>query len=339
MKASMITSPHTQKNNNLAVNEADIYRLFTEFTERAQATEEKRLDLIALFRKVMQAGLLSVQTTEEHLSFRDAATHSFSARKGRRPSTISDLRSYIQRFLKLAEWTERDVRNITQRDCRQLLEKHFSKSGHVFQKAKTILHSIFSYAIRRGCCDRNPVYGIDLITIKEERIEILSIRQISAIMLAMKASDLQCMQAAVRLMLWCGIRPGEVTRLKWRDVDFRENVVYIDSLASKTGGARAVPLRGGACMLKQFKGNLNDYIAPKNWARLWAKLRRRAGIRKWQKDAMRHTFASMHLKKFHNLYLLQEEMGHRDSVLLRTRYLNLRNLTTQAASRFFKWEE
>ncbi len=329
----------TKKHTDLAVNESDIFRLFIEFTERAHATDRNRLDLIALFRKVIQAGLHTVQTTEEHLTFREATYKSLAARIKRRPSTVSDLRSYMRRFTEHADWADRNIRLITQKDCRELLETHFNKSGHVFYKAKTILHSIFAYAIRNGCCDKNPVYGIDNMPIREERIEILTIKQISKFMKAMRSKDLQCMQPAVRLMLWCGIRPGEVQRLKWRDIDFRENVVYVDGLASKTGGARAVPLRGAAANLRQFQGKLDEHIAPRNWMRLWAKLRRHAGMRKWQKDVMRHTFASMHLKRYHNLYLLQEEMGHRDSNLLRTRYLNLRNLTSQAASRFFKWDD
>lgn len=335
----MTTTPTIQYSTNLSVNESDIFRLFLEFTEIAQATNSDRLKLIALFRKVMQAGLLSVQKENEVLSFREATILSIKAREHRRPSTLSDLRSYTGRFLKLAEWADRDVRQISQKDCRRLLETHFSKSGHVFHKAISILHSIFSYAIKRGCCDTNPVFGIDRMPIKEERIEILTIKQISSFMQALQADDMQCMQAAVRLMLCCGIRPGEVQRLKWGDVDFRENVVYVDGLASKTGGARAVPLRGAALGIKQFKGNPESLIAPHNWINLWATLRRRAGIRHWQKDAMRHTFASMPLKRFHNIHLLQEEMGHRDSALLRTHYLNLRNLTAQAATRFFKWED
>lgn len=329
---------HSHKTSHLPVDDSDMFRLFIEFTEIAQATDKNRLALIAMFRKVMQAGLYSIQRNAEQLSFKETAERSLKARAYRRPSTLSDLRSYIRRFLEFAEWADNDIRSITQADCRQLLENHFSKSGHVFYKAKTILHSIFTYAVKKGICDKNPVYGIDPMHIKEERIEILSIKQISAFMKALRSKDMQCMQAAVRLMLWCGIRPGEVQRLKWSDIDFRENVVYVDGLASKTGGARAVPLRGAAKDLKRFKQKLDDYIAPRNWIRLWARLRNRAGMRRWQKDAMRHTFASMHLKHFHNIYLLQEEMGHRDSVLLRTRYLNLRHLTAQAASKFFKWD-
>lgn len=322
----------------LSVDETDMFRLFIEFTEIAQVTEQKKPSLLTMFRKVMQAGLYSIQNNSEPLSFREAAERSLEARAHRRPSTRSDLRSYIRRFLEYAEWADHDIRSITQNDCRKLLETHFSKSGHVFYKARTILHSIFTYAIKKGIVEKNPVYGIDPMVITEEKIEILKISQIKAFMKALRAKDMQCMQAAVRLMLWCGIRPGEVQRLKWKDVDFREKVVYVDGLASKTGGARAVPLRGAAKELKLFQKKPDDKIAPRNWVRLWVKLRRRAGIRRWQKDVMRHTFASMHLKYFHNIHLLQEEMGHRDSDLLRTRYLNLRNLTAQAASRFFKWD-
>lgn len=43
----------------------------------------------------------------------------------------------------------------------------------------------------------------------------------------------------------------------------------------------------------------------------------------------------MHLKRYHNLLLLQEEMGHRNASLLQTRYLNLRHLRRSAAVRFF----
>ncbi len=46
----------------------------------------------------------------------------------------------------------------------------------------------------------------------------------------------------------------------------------------------------------------------------------------------------MHLKRFHNLPLLQEEMGHRNAALLQTRYLNLRRLSKSAAQCFFSPE-
>lgn len=323
--------------SKLPVTETDILRLFIEFTEIADATAHSRLALIALYRKVIRAGLHSVtDAVKQQLSFREVALLSLQARKHRRPSTKADLRSYIYRFLAFATWADKNISSVTSEECLNLLEDNFGKSGHVFSKAKTILNSVFLYAIKHNWCKLNPVSSISLKTIKEERIAILTRKQINSLMNAMENKDLHCMQAAVRLMLWCGIRPGEVQRLRWRDINFKEMEVYVDGQASKTGGARAVPLRGAALDLKQFQKKYQDFIAPRNWARLWAKLRRRAGFRRWQKDALRHTFASLHLKCFHNINLLQEEMGHRDSSLLRTRYLNLRDLSSHTAKAFFQ---
>ena len=43
--------------------------------------------------------------------------------------------------------------------------------------------------------------------------------------------------------------------------------------------------------------------------------------RPWRQDVCRHSFASYHAAKYRNLHELQLQMGHRDSTLLRTRYL------------------
>jgi integrase len=144
------------------------------------------------------------------------------------------------------------------------------------------------------------------------------------------------MEPALRLMLWCGIRPTEVRRLQWSDIDPDEMLVYVEGQHSKTGGARAVPLRGGAAVLAEAATTATGLIAPVNWEHLWRELRLEAGFHCWQNDALRHTFASMHLKRFHNLPLLQEEMGHRNAALLQTRYLNLRNLKKNSATLFFQ---
>ncbi len=217
-----------------------------------------------------------------------------------------------------------------------MLYNEFGHSLHSYRKAQSVLHSIFSYAMRQRWCDYNPAKAILRPPVIEQRIEILTIPQIQVLVRCTHTiGDLQSMDAALRLMLWCGVRPAEVRRLQWGDIDKIEKVVYIEGMNSKTGGARAVPLRGGALSLLQEQHPMDALIAPKDWNRLWKRLRCSAGFDAWQNDALRHTFASMHLKRFHNLLLLQEEMGHRNSVLLQTRYLNLRHLSRSAAARFF----
>ncbi len=331
----MNTAPTNKKVRPSALSEWDMRRLFEEFREEACLTQLPRDEVISAFRRIMRAGIASVRDAEQTVSFAQAVRASLEARKHRRPSTLADLRSYTGRMVRHADWAERPLRTISVQQCRDMLAAVFGHSPHVFRKAQAILHSIFAYGRRQQWCNANPAEAVERPPLHEQRIEILTPPQIKSLLRACDAPEFSPIAPSVKLMLWCGIRPGEVQRLRWKDIDAREGVVYIDPCHSKTGGARAVPLRGAARMLSRQPEQEDVRIAPNNWARLWRRVRLRAGLRTWQQDALRHTFASLHLKYFHNPPQLQEEMGHRDSRLLRTRYLNMRNLTSSAAQRFF----
>ena len=280
------------------------------------------------------------QRAEPSVTFRYAAEFSYTAREHRRPSTRADLRSYIHRMCQHESLADTPIRHVTIDMCREMLQHCFGHSVHSYRKAQSVLHSIFNYAERQGWCDSNPARAILRPPVVEQRIEILTLSQISALLrVCRNDKSLNNMENALRLMLWCGIRPTEVRRLRWGDIDPEENMVYVEAQTSKTGGARAVPLRGGASCLATGQHAQDEMIAPGNWERLWRRLRRQAGFKEWQSDALRHTFASMHLKRFHNLPLLQEEMGHRNATLLQTRYLNLRHLRKRTAKAFFTTEK
>lgn len=269
------------------------------------------------------------------MTFREAAEASLQARAHRRPATRAALRSYTTRMLAYPRLADTPLGQVDIPLCRALLAECFHPGPHVQRKAQSVLHSIFAYSIRHGWCTRNPAEGIDLTPAQEREVRPLSIPQIRRLLRCCARPRFRCMDPAVRLMLWCGIRPGEVQRLSWRDIDPAEATVYIPPQHSKTGGARAVPLRGGAAVLAELRPPAEQRIAPRSWNYLWKELRRTAKLHHWQQDALRHTFASYHLKHFHNIILLQEEMGHRDSHLLQTRYLNLRHITKRDARTFF----
>lgn len=298
-------------------------------------------DAMLTLCRLVQLGMEQMQGGGRGISFRAATEARLQAASHRRAATIADLRSYTQRFLGYASFAEKELDEIATIDCQTLLDEHFSCSPAVYRKAKTILQSIFSFAQRRDWCRRNPASIIITPPVTEERLTPLEVRQIAALIRACNDKNLRRMEPAVRLMLWCGIRPMEVRRLRWRDIDRCERCVYVEPRNSKTGGARAVPLRGGALTLLREKHRDDEMIAPRDWQRLWRRLRDRARLHPWRQDTLRHTFASMHLKHFHNIVLLQEEMGHRDCNLLRSRYLNLRNIKKETAELFFKsrWEK
>ena len=94
-----------------------------------------------------------------------------------------------------------------------------------------------------------------------------------------------------------------------------DQVPIIRPQTSKTGGGRAVPLRGSTMLAPHL------CVIPRNWHRRWRRLRQQAGFTHWVPDRCRHTFASYHASHFRNLPALQLEMGHSDLHLLRSRYM------------------
>ena len=139
------------------------------------------------------------------------------------------------------------------------------------------------------------------------------------------------------MMLYAGIRPHEVARLTWAQVDLRERAIYILPQHSKTGGARRVTIHQPLMkILRRYQRSPPEKkICPPDWLRHWRELRRAAGwnapAHPWPQDALRHTFASYHLSHFRSYAELQLEIGHRDASLLRTRYVDQRGVVNARA--------
>ena len=110
------------------------------------------------------------------------------------------------------------------------------------------------------------------------------------------------------------------------------------SACSKTGGARQVEI---CPALKVFLGG-NAHppeisVCPPDWPRRWKRIRDGAGFgNAWVQDVLRHTYASYHAKRFRDLPRLQSDMGHRDLSLLRSRYVNMRGISSSDAFAFFE---
>ncbi len=128
------------------------------------------------------------------------------------------------------------------------------------------------------------------------------------------------------MMLYAGIRPHEVARLSWEQVDIGGRTISILPQHSKTGGARMVSIHAPLLrLLVECVGT--GRICPPQWQRHWRELRQHAGFTHWVPDVLRHTCASYHLRHFRSYSELQYEIGHRDSSLLRTRYVNMSRLS------------
>ena len=288
-------------------------------------------------RRCLAAGAEALRQQERTVSFEQAVAAALEARKDRRIRTVYDFRYFTRRFMKrCAGLARRRVRSITPQECAEYIETAFD-TPRQRQKARLILSGVFSTAMKRGWCDANPVARVEAPRVVEQPVPVLTPQEIEQLTTTAEAYQGGSCAAAVGMMLYAGIRPHEVARLTWAQVDLQAQAIYILPRHSKTGGARRVTIhRPLLRILRRHKRAENETICPRNWLHHWRELRRVAGWgcdRKWPQDALRHTFASYHLSHFRSYAELQVEIGHRDASLLRTRYVDQRGV--QGAARFW----
>ncbi len=290
-------------------------------------------------KKIIALGAEALRQQEKTVTFEKAVATALEARSERRRRTVYDFRYFTRRFMKRCPGlARRKVRAISPQECAKYIEMAFD-TPRQRQKARLILSGVFGTAVKRGWCSGNPVSKVEPPRVVEKQVPILTPQEIVQLRQAAESYRGGSCAAAVGMMLYAGIRPHEVARLTWAQVDMQERAIYILPQHSKTGGARRVTIHKPLMrILRRHKLAENKKICPPNWLWHWRDLRKAAGwdspAHPWPQDALRHTFASYHLSHFRSYAELQVEIGHRDATLLRTRYLCMNGVHT--STRF--WE-
>ena len=201
-----------------------------------------------------------------------------------------------------------------------------------------MLHGFFEFAIRREWCDKNPIKRIERKKVIEKEIQPLKLSETKRLITTAQRENPNCAVAAA-LLVYTGIRPREVRRLTWRDIDTEEKTITVRSQCSKTGGVRQVEIPPvlNRLLITHSRELKEEKICPPNWQRRWRKIRDNSGFRgRWVQDVLRHTYASFHAKRYADLPRLQLNMGHRDLSLLRSRYVNMHGISRADAKCFFE---
>lgn len=289
-----------------------------------------------------RVGLLALRRERRTLVYREAVEAYLNSKPELRPRTLAEKRQIFKRIrTALPELSGKKLSAFNAADCRQLVEVPFPTCNSR-NKAIRYNKGLFRYGMQRGWCSNNHFKHMKQEKLQEQTIAVLTIPQTEALLDALRLPENRRCAAAVWLMLWAGVRPYEVARLHWSDIDLEERLIYIEPRHSKTGGARQITIHPVLYRhLKHWCGEPGmphapqDSLTPPNWKRKWKRLRQAARLTPWQEDTLRHTYASYHLKHFRNPSVLQWEMGHRSADMLRTRYLNMRGITAAAAACFW----
>lgn len=291
---------------------------------------------------IYRMGLEAHAGQQRSVPFREAAAAYLAAKEAdSRPRTRSERRQVMQRVLRaVPEWADRPIATWTTTLCRRVLAETFPTKA-ARNKGYSHLKGLFRFAVRQEWCTDNPFVLLQPEKTREPELVLPTLAQLGRLLQMSASIGYRACAPAVGLMLWAGIRPAEVCRLRWGDLDLNEGVVYLRPQHSKTGGPRQVTMQP---VLRHWlshympKGEkaAETLLTPADWVRLWRDLRTEAGLQPWRPDTLRHTFASYHLKRFRSIDLLQTEMGHTNPRQLRTRYLNMRGITAEMCTAFWK---
>ena len=266
--------------------------------------------------KVIDVGLRHIRTNE--MSLADGFALYLKIKQHLRPDSIRDIRCIGNRLLRTKpEFGERNFSELSVSECEEWLNAAFH-TNQQFNKARTMLHGLFEFALRREWCDKNPIKRIERKKVIEKEILPLKLSETKRIMKTAKLESPECAIVAA-LLVYTGIRPREVRRLTWRDIDTEEKTITVRSQCSKTGGVRQVEIPPVLNrLLITHKSQNSSHICPTDWQRRWRKIRDNSGFRgRWVQDVLRHTYASFHAKNYADLPRLQLNMGHRSALPLR----------------------
>ena len=284
--------------------------------------------------KVIEVGLRHMRTKEMPLA--DGFALYLKSKQYLRPDSVRDIRCIGNRLLRTnPELGKRNFSELSVSECEEWMNAAFHTNPQ-FNKARTMLHGLFEFALRREWCDKNPIKRIERKKVVEKEIQPLKLAETKRLI---KTAQNESPEYAVvaALLVYTGIRPREVRRLTWRDIDTEEKTITVRSQCSKTGGVRQVEIPPVLNrLLITHKSQNSSHICPTDWQRRWRKIRDNSGFRgRWVQDVLRHTYASFHAKNYADLPRLQLNMGHRDQSLLRSRYVNMHGISRAEAKSFF----
>ncbi len=317
--------------NNCGLNTLDAARLCLELMEALHGDCS-----IARLRHAIRLGAEALHLEEQSVSFSEAVEFTLRQKSHLSPRSLDDIRQTSNKLMRCeAMLAQRAVRGISTAEWTRILDKTYGHAPSRYVKARANLSGIYTLAFKQGWCQDNPIKRIDVTNVQERTIEPLRLNEIQTLLRTARLAEHRDCLPALGLMLYAGVRPDEVSRITWHDIDWEEGELHMHARHTKTGGGRHIPLCQPLLMLLK-KERTEGAICPDKWKRRWQQLRHAAGFKKWVPDILRHSYASYHAKMYKDLPQLQLAMGHRDCRLLLTRYINLRGISKKDAQSFWR---
>jgi len=295
----------------------DALKAFKTLAARGTLQEAAKFYIAHHFPKAGDISLVELQAKhEKHLAKLNRRPHTLRENTSR----LNDLNSHFR--------SNTLVKDITTDALSTYFQSNPQWSDHTRRSHYAVIRSFLNFSVEEKYLQTNPINAVKRPPKpKDNKPGILTIEQTSKLLDAIKRAENEAQQAIgpyVVLALFCGIRAEELDRLTWDLVDEEKQTVEIPEDIAKKHRFRYADIPDNAVMwLRHFGLKATGPIRSKNHRKLVELSRDQAGIKKWPKNAMRHSFASYHFELHGDSKKTSNELGHRGEDLLFSHYRSL----------------
>ncbi|MFD2923873.1 tyrosine-type recombinase/integrase [Halobacillus naozhouensis] len=279
-----------------------------------------------------------------NLSLEDALeyVYAFKQSEGLRERTLSDHRNLFVYFIEWAAEFYPDVEqvnDVTSGVIRQYIiylseERVNKRTGELGLSPYTVnirirqLKTFFSVLHSEEIIDKNPMKGVKLLKVDEDKFTPLTEKEIDRLLKAPDVKEYAQFRdlCAIFLTLDTGIRVSELFSLEMADLDFKSRAIYLPGRKTKNRKPRVLPLSNQVLrllmeLITEVKANFEtDYVfvsnfgepySPTSFRRRVHIYKTRAGIEKpLSAHSLRHQFCRDYILNGGDLFSLQRIAGH-----------------------------
>jgi integrase len=269
-----------------------------------------------------------------NVTVQDLAKEVLEAKRkdGMSPTYIADLKKRLARFC--ADFGARKIAGITVEELDNWL-RALPGSPKSRANYRANVGVLFSYAERRRMIDSNPISHTARPKLADNPPEIFAVDELRSLLEAAQRSapDVLPMLA---IGAFSGLRDAEIKRLDWSEVDQKRAYIEVKAQKAKSARRRIIEMQPNLREWVRPYAGMTGAVVPANWRKKLDLVRKAAGLARWPKNGLRHSYASYRLAAIHDAPRVASDLGHTSPKMLYSTYREV--VRPEEADRYWKIE-
>jgi integrase len=181
---------------------------------------------------------------------------------------------------------------------------------------------MFSYAHKRRMLDSNPIAFTAKPKLVDKAPEIFTVDELRALLDTAQRVHPDVIPA-LAIGAFAGLRDAEIKRLHWDEIRLDRGLIEVTAAKSKSARRRFVPIQPNLAEWLRRYNAVKGHVVPIAARGKVERARRAAGLTKWPKNGLRHSYASYRLAAIGDAPRVAHELGHTSPQMLYNTYREL----------------